>query len=213
MRDTMAEELMTFFFSRLPLLYVFICVTLLVIISIVFVAFLTKRLLYDPHNLKLRFGCGMMFASFILASLLMTASVNTLTTAYHHGFDTENIAKTSTADLWDDIHHSFVEDEVPDDVSGCLIVYYKLGCPDCEAIYDDLKTRLEGRKNVYRVATRSKQGKALREQYPVPEVPSGVYVTKDGTPVIEVLYKTKNGKTTIDEEGLTLLLKLLDDQS
>ena len=71
------------------------------------------------------------------------------------------------------------EDELPQDLSGRLIVLYRFDCGNCHDIYPDLKNALEGRE-VYWVYSRSEQGRALLKEYPVQSVPTGMYVCQDG---------------------------------
>lgn len=100
---------------------------------------------------------------------------------------------------------------VPEDLSGCVLVYFRPGCPDCEAVWPDLKATLaeSGLERVYFVNTRSARGKALLEKYPVQEVPSGAYVARRGnnTPSFhELLYKyAADGEVVFREEGIDAL--------
>lgn len=91
------------------------------------------------------------------------------------------------------------ESELPDDLSNTIIIYFKYGCPDCEAIFKDEKRALKNTPNVYWVSTRSKQGKKLLKTYEVLEVPAGVYINADKQGSSYILYttETKNGKPTV----------------
>lgn len=60
-----------------------------------------------------------------------------------------------------------VESAVPDDVSGKLLVYFRFGCSDCEAVYNNLYSELKNIPDVYYVSTRSEQGLELLAKYPV----------------------------------------------
>lgn len=87
---------------------------------------------------------------------------------------------------------------LPDDISGCIVVFYKDGCPDCEATMEQIRNALEGTKDVFFLDSQSDVGKEVRERYPIREVPSAIYVhINDGDYTMYVLYeRTKDGPVT-----------------
>lgn len=106
------------------------------------------------------------------------------------------------------------EDKLPNDLTGSVIIYYKYGCPDCEAVYPALSKRLSDTNNVYWISTEGDQGKLLLQLYPVDEVPSGIYIrNKDYNQSItytsKQLYTTdETGNVVLDEDALDRLLYL-----
>lgn len=74
-------------------------------------------------------------------------------------------------------------DILPDNITGCILIYYKYGCPDCMAIHDELVSTLANvnTSKVFFVSTRSEKGLQLLKKYPVDEIPSAVYISKDQT--------------------------------
>ncbi len=70
--------------------------------------------------------------------------------------------------------------ELPEDLKGKIIIYYRYDCADCTAIHDDLMNYLANadisENDIYFVSTRSDKGKTLIEQYYAYEVPSAVYI-------------------------------------
>ena len=68
-------------------------------------------------------------------------------------------------------------EELPDDLSGYIIIFVKYGCPDCENVHDKLLACLKENNidKVLFVSSRSEKGKALIDKYPIASVPSGVY--------------------------------------
>lgn len=108
-----------------------------------------------------------------------------------------------------------VESAVPDDVSGSLLIYFRFGCSDCEAVYNNLYSELKNIPNVYYVSTRSEQGLELLAKYPVEETPSAVYVYPDGTAFAKsVLHKTDNtGAVVLDRARLAELLAVRERES
>lgn len=117
--------------------------------------------------------------------------------------------------MYEGIRYSPIEDELPEDLKGSIIIYYRFDCPDCHAIYEDLCKAVEGRDKVYWISSRSKQGKALLANYPVSEVPSAIYFreyTYGGalTYTKKVLYTTENGNAVLSKNGIERLIELQD---
>lgn len=101
-----------------------------------------------------------------------------------------------------------------DELKGSLIMYFKFGCPDCEAIYQEQTEKLKDIEKLYWVSTRSAQGKKLLETYPVQEVPAGVYVKQNGTGVIETIYaKDANKNASLEKSKLNTLIDLYYGQN
>lgn len=107
-------------------------------------------------------------------------------------------------------------------LEGSIIIYFKPGCPDCAAIWDELTKAVDEasaknpRGKTYFVNTKSPTGRALLERYPVDEIPSGVYVASKGnnTPAFrEVLfektrdYETEDVETTFRKDSLEFLFE------
>ena len=105
------------------------------------------------------------------------------------------------------------EDTLPKDLSGSIVIFYRFGCPDCEAIYPELNERLSEVPDVYYVLSRSKQGEKLRESYPISSVPTAMYFSanKEHCYTYE-LDKQKDGTTVLNTENLERLLTLKEQQ-
>ncbi len=87
----------------------------------------------------------------------------------------------------------FIEsDNIPEDLHGSIIIYFKYGCPDCSGIHDALLQAVASHPDnkIYFVSSRSEFGKELLKTYGVDAVPSGIYIPKNSTDLyhIEVLY-------------------------
>jgi hypothetical protein len=104
--------------------------------------------------------------------------------------------------------------KTPDNLSGAIVILYKFGCPDCEGIYPELKTELQGRNNVYFVPSGSKLGKKLIKTSGILEVPTGVYIRRkplaNGAAQNNMILYTvnKNGKPVLNKNALEHLLWL-----
>lgn len=87
-----------------------------------------------------------------------------INTALRHGMYDNSI---TVAEAYESIKHSPREDKLPEDITDTLVIYYRFGCDECEALYDTLKDEVKkfekatGDK-IYWVSTRSEQGKTLR---------------------------------------------------
>lgn len=104
-------------------------------------------------------------------------------------------------EVQESIRKSPVEDILTSDDN--LFIYYKFGCSDCEAIYDELLPYTDT-YNIPFVSTRSTQGELLRTTIPVQEVPSGVYRKKNGQAVVLTLYE--NGH--LNQKNMDTLLQM-----
>lgn len=116
----------------------------------------------------------------------------------------------------DNTELAHTEDKLPenyDDLKGKLVMYYRFGCPDCNAIYPEWNEMTKNRKDVYWVSTRSEQGKKLLEKYPIHEVPAGIYIKKDGSYVAYVLYSKTTGEITFLKDDMQTLLDLANRQA
>lgn len=122
----------------------------------------------------------------------------------------------SISSINDNAKYGFIEsDDIPDDLSGCIIIYYKFGCDDCARVHDPLLESLKknGAENYYFVSSRSKIGEKLRETYPIDAVPTGVYIRRDKNANVghytKVLYDTNSTAEDTDifvEENLLYLI-------
>lgn len=147
------------------------------------------------------------FTVCILSAVTFTEGVTLCYQAKQHGM-------YQHAMTWEEIQNhlqtSPKEDILPKNLQNSLVIYYKFGCEDCEAIYKDLNTLLKEKPNVYWVSTRSKQGIELRKTYPVSKVPSGMYITNRNAAIIKPLYQTKENHAILHQENLTILLNLYE---
>lgn len=123
-----------------------------------------------------------------------------------HGMYDYNI---SVPQLITSITNTPEEDTLPDDLHNTCIIYYRFTCDDCEAIYDDLRTTFLGYSNVYWISTRSPQGKALTEQYPVSQVPSAVYIDNNGLAHTYLLMTRDSEGTYLDTDVVNRINELM----
>ena len=165
----------------------------------------------DKQRLRFRGRIYCLIAVLCFMGIISMSILNVV--GLSHGMHTNDMSlpKTITS-----VMNSPSEDNLPenkDELKGCIIIYYKFGCPDCEDIYTDLKNALNGHDKIYWVSTESTQGKELLKEYPVSDVPTGVYIRKNSYSSAlkftkKCLYTKTDGKTVLDTKGLNRLFEL-----
>ena len=152
-------------------------------------------------------GSTLTYAILLITIISAVGLINTYHTARTHGY--RGSITTNAEGLWKTIHTSPIESKLPDDLNTLkqsVIIYYRFGCPDCDAVYPELSKIFSQIDNVYWIASRSEQGKTLLEKYPVNEVPTAIYIKSDGTQLTYVLYENTNNGTTINTENINDLM-------
>lgn len=187
-----------------------ICIILLVIIiicttGIILSVYIAKKTGRTPFKLINRILMGIYLASITCGCILLLSYA----VATNHGLYTTDITLTQ---LYTGIGKAPVEDKLPDNISGCIIIFYKFGCKDCETIYQELSDYVDSRDNIYWVSSRSSQGKALLANYPIESIPTAIYIheNSDGNAYTKkTLYqKDRDGNTIFDTNAMDRLLYL-----
>lgn len=129
-------------------------------------------------------------------------------TALVHGADIEALTKFGIKRTIQAIRKSPVNDYCAEDKEGSIIIYYRFGCSDCEAVFDDLSQLVSAHENIYWVASRQENGKKLLERYRVSQVPSGVIIQKNGDYTQVLLFRQDERGTVLDYESFERLLTL-----
>lgn len=162
-------------------------------------------------NKKQHLRTGIRFASAILGLagfVYLLAGIQTTSIAASHGMYQDNL---SWSEITQNIRTTPTEDKLPKDLTGCLILYYRFGCSDCEAVYPAMSVFFEDYEDIYWISTRSDQGKQLRETYPVSHVPTGVYITDSGTGVYRTMYFDSTNEVLFNETHAEELLQLYEN--
>lgn len=103
-------------------------------------------------------------------------------------------------------------DKLPDDLSGCIIIFYKDSCPDCQATMDQIRTAFKDTKDVFFLDSRSETGKEIRDRYPIHEVPSAIYIhTADDNYTMYVLYKKTEEGAVTDFDAIDRIIEIKHD--
>lgn len=176
---------------------------------IITIAFLFLKKMKGKHSHI--YSIFLLISTIWLSILLFIIGV-----AYSHGADIEALRKFSVIRTVKAINNSPIATKKDIDLPGNIIIYYRFGCKDCEAVYDELNERIEQNNNIYWVCTRSKLGKRLLQKYVVEEVPSGIIIQENNCYTQYILYNTiyvepereDDDYTIIDEEAFNRLLQL-----
>ena len=121
---------------------------------------------------------GIVYALLLTAAIFQLSAISVRQEANQHGC--EDLKMYTLQELTDAINTSPKEDTLPENLSGSIILFYRFDCADCEAVYHQLSDLIKDHSRAYWVSTRSKQGKKLRETYPIKEVPSGLFIMDNG---------------------------------
>ena len=137
--------------------------------------------------------------------------------AYTHGADLESLQRFGVLRTIQAIQNSPVTDRSADlDQPGNILIYYRFGCRDCEAIYDSLKAEVAGKEDIYWLASRQSEGQELLQKYAVSEVPAGVVIQNDDMYISYMLcsfvYDDTGEKDGIQQLDLYALNRLLELQ-
>ncbi len=100
--------------------------------------------------------------------------------------------------------------DMPDLISGSIVIFYRYGCTDCMAVFSDMEDAVSSSGiTVYHIPTRSEKGELLRQTVQIPAVPTGVYYGYDGRVYIYPLDKKENGQTVFNTESWEKLMALV----
>lgn len=111
-----------------------------------------------------------------------------------------------------------VNQTLPEERNGAIVVLYRYGCPDCEAIYNGLRNAIDelGLKDVYYVASSSEYGQKLVEEGDIRYVPAGVYLRYEalanGAAITHISLASENGNETVLDEAALKRLALLQEK-
>lgn len=190
------------------MIYTLLCTTITGILSLINIFCRNKE---KPQMKSKRMSRVLAVVSALLFIPYMTIAV----IACRHGADLESLQRFGILRTIHAVQNSPVMDKsVNHDQQGNILIYYRFGCRDCEAVYDDLKAVVEGKENIYWVASRQSEGQKLLQKYTVSEVPAGVIIQGDGMYVSHVLcnfvYDGSNetGHMQLDTHALNRLLEL-----
>lgn len=181
------------------------CLAIILIASIV-LSYVAKK----QHRTQKRFQILTVISSISLATIAILICL-----AIPHGLNHTNI---TIGQLWTGLWNTPVEDKLPEDLTGKIILYYRFECEDCKTIYADLSDTIKNNENIYWVSSRSKQGQSLLEKYPVDDVPSGIYIRYDTfNGSIEYTQKSliatdENDNVILNEENINRLLYLQSEK-
>lgn len=158
----------------------------------------------NPHIISQKEKCRRLeTAASVLSYLTLTllaAALCALTifcwfrhVAQQHGAYGDVLKTETIATVRDRSKHMFIDhsDNLPEDLSGSILIFFKYTCDDCYDTHGQIMDTLaqEQAENVYFVSSASEKGTELVSQLNVKAVPWGVLVGENNTPVIsDILY-------------------------
>lgn len=119
---------------------------------------------------------------FLIVSLVIIFAVACFNrVARNHGAYGDFDRTESVSSLIHSIKYGYKDQskELPDNLSGKIIIYFRFGCEDCDAVHDELMSMhnsLDNKDDIYFVSTRSDAAQTVLQDYPVSEVPMAIYV-------------------------------------
>ena len=145
----------------------------------------------------------------IIVTITATAAVNLVLAGIQHGvYDPNTSLFTILTKLPNTPKESNIDKTA--NLSNAYLIFFKFGCSDCEAVYQDLKLAIDGQSDIYWVSTHSVQGKLLLNKYPVSETPSMVYIYPNNNKfaVFRLHTKNTNGSIILDRTMLKRALAM-----
>lgn len=190
------------------MIYIVVCTAIIGIISLISIFYRNKKKLQlEPQRISKALSA--------ISILVFIPYMAVAITAYMHGADLESLQRFGILRTIQAIQKSPVMDRnINFDQQGNILIYYRFGCEDCEAVYDSLKAEIVGKENIYWVASRQSEGQKLLQKYAVSEVPAGVIIQKDGMYISYMLcdfvYDKLDGtsKIQLNTDVLNRLLEL-----
>ena len=169
---------------------------------------------YDTKAHKILFINMIVFASLATICIVFTAILNKIAIDYGVYGDYQD---TITPRMVYEITQSSYKDqsnELPDDLHGKIIIYYRYDCKDCKDVRSELLAYLANvdTSDIYFVSSRSEKGKELLKRYYVLEVPSAIYIYNDPPTNAEYvaasLYESSETVSLFIKENFDDLLEL-----
>lgn len=111
-----------------------------------------------------------------------------------------------------------VSQTLPKERNGAIVILYRYGCPDCEAIYNDLREFIDeiGLTDIYYVASSSEYGQELVEEGDIRYVPTGVYLRHEAlaneASVTHIPLASEDGNETVLDRAALNRLALLQEK-
>ena len=132
--------------------------------------------------------------------------------AYDHGYYGQDASLAQLVNTTDRTPHD-QSAELPDELTSCIVVLYKYGCPDCDAIYDDLAQSVKNANvKVYYVSSKSERGSGLCAAYDVNDVPTAIAYADDSSVLQKILYYTDDDKNShFDADAFDRLIEWVND--
>lgn len=209
MQTKLTEQLTMQLPNMIPTALLFLtggsCICFIIIMILLLQKYKQLRMTESPKKPKWPLiGIIAAYSMILYTGVILIATGNMMNIMKKHGCENPLQYKKTISQAWKSIYASPKETLLPSNKNDILVIYYRFGCHDCELLYHTLKEQLNDVSDVYWIATRSKQGKQLRKQYPITDVPSGVAIKKDKSRT-RILFQKQGKEIRLDTKNLTEL--------
>ena len=129
--------------------------------------------------------------------LCLAFTLITVTTAYSRGYFGQDASLAQLKDA-SELAPNDQSATLPNEITSSIVVIYKFGCPDCEAIYNDLYQDVDNIDiPTYYVSSRSDRGHTLCVAYDINDVPTALAYNEDGSVLQKKLYYVDDEENSI----------------
>lgn len=181
--------------------------------TLVIAPMLNLAILNNAKRKKTNIGIA---AIFLINITLIIAICFVHISGLKRGMTSDNWDTYSIFEIIETNRSTPISEEVSLDDSGAIIILYKYGCPDCEAIYNELDDFLADvdTDNIYFVASSSESGEMLVGEGQITSVPSAVYIRHEalsnGSTInwASIATTDDDGNVSFDSTFLEYLIRL-----
>lgn len=169
------------------------------ILLAILLVYIFSRKIYNKICL---FIIGILVAAIICATGLILEGIQ------RGVFDPE----TSLIEIYQKLSHTPKESKLPErkNLGNAMLIFFRFGCSDCEAVYQDLSLALQNKPDIYWVSTMSNQGQDLLSKYPISETPTLIYIYPDAErfAIFELHTKDQNNNIVLNQDLLNQAIML-----
>ena len=174
-----------------------------ILLAILLVYIFSKKI----YNKVCLFSIGILVAAIICTTGLILEGIQ------RGVFDPE----TSLIEIYQKLPHTPKESKIPEhkNLGNAMLIFFRFGCSDCEAIYQDLSLALQNKPDIYWISTMSSQGQDLLSKYPISETPTLIYIYPDAErfAIFELHTKDQNNNIVLNQDLLNQAIMLQEKGS
>ena len=162
--------------------------------------------LYNPSRKRRLTWTSVLFAA-IMITITLTTNFFTYKDLQLRGYPDNFWKAFFSIEALRKSYHTPVMDICANPEPGDILIYYRWGCKDCEAVYLDIAHNVRKQERVFYIETNSENGQELLKDYPVTRVPAIVLIKENGAFHYEDPCKPTQGRTEYNPDALKTLLQ------